>query len=79
MMDWPVAAVMLGSLTTLIVGILKIGGKGKVKAEDLVDWREYKDFRGEVRTRLVALEHGQSKLQQTASCILAKLNGPSGS
>jgi hypothetical protein len=72
-MDWPIAAVILGTLATIAIAIIKLKPtNGKVKPSDIVDWREYEDFRNDVRSRLGTIE-------RDVSCILVKLGGASDS
>ena len=77
--DWPVATVLLGTLATLAIAIVKWKTRGYQDDNGTpVDWREYKDFRAEVRNRLAGIEHDLHTrlpaIEATMQCIAAKLD-----
>jgi hypothetical protein len=65
-MDWPVATVLLGTLGTLAVGILKWAPRrGGDRSSDIGNGRIYARATdlAEIRARLVSLEHAHHVLR----------------
>lgn len=74
-MDWPIATVLLGTLATLAVGILKWKERGRERTDRPTNDRVYARATdmAEIRARLAALEQAHHVLRAEIRADLKEL------